>query len=98
MSAEDTEPRWAGRVARRVRAWRRAGLGPSWVVAVSGGGDSVALLRLLHGLAPSLGLTLSVAHLDHGARGEASRADAAFVADLAAGLGLPFDLGRWAPV
>ena len=41
------------------------------------------------------GLTLSVAHLDHGARGEAARADAAFVADLAGALGLPFDLGHW---
>ena len=46
---------------------------------------------------PELGLTLSVAHLDHGARGEASREDAAFVEDLASSLGLPFDLGRWQP-
>ena len=32
---------------------------------------------------PAAGLRLSVAHLDHGVRGEASRADAAFVAELA---------------
>ena len=36
-------------------------------------------------------------HLDHGVRGEASRADAAFVAELAAMLGLPFDQGQWRP-
>ncbi len=69
----------------------------TWVVAVSGGGDSVGLLRVLHQLAPSAGLRLSVAHLDHGVRGEAARADAAFVAELAASLGLPFDLGHWEP-
>ena len=31
------------------------------------------------------------------ARGEAGRADADFVAELAASLGLPFDLGQWRP-
>ena len=39
-----------------------------------------------------------MAHLDHGVRGEAARADAAFVAELAASLGLPCDLGQWQPV
>ena len=63
------------------------------VVGVSGGGDSVGLLRALHGR----GLRLSVAHLDHGVRGAEGAGDARFVADLAAGLGLDFDLGRWAP-
>ena len=86
---------WTERVDRRLRRWAVGS--PAWVVAVSGGGDSVALLRVLHGAAPAIGLRLSVAHLDHGARGEASRADAAFVADLAETLGLPCDLGRWAP-
>ena len=67
------------------------------MVAVSGGGDSVGLLRVLHHLAPELGLRLSVAHLDHGVRGEPARADAAFVEGLARRLGLPFDLGHWRP-
>ena len=48
-------------------------------------------------LGPELGLALSVAHLDHGVRGEASRADAAFVEALAGELGLPCDLGQWRP-
>ena len=85
-------------IERRVRRWLERGLDATWVVAVSGGGDSVGLLRLLHQLAPKTGLRLSVAHLDHGTRGEASRADAEFVVELASSLGLPFDLGHWRPV
>jgi tRNA(Ile)-lysidine synthase len=88
---------WIDRIARRIARWRTRGLGDGWVVAVSGGGDSVGLLRVLHRLAPTAGLRLSVAHLDHGVRGEAARADAAFVAELAASLGLPFNMGRWQP-
>ena len=74
---------WIDRIERRLARWRARGLGGTWVVAVSGGGDSVGLLRVLHQLAPAAGLRLSVAHLDHGVRGEAARADAAFVAELA---------------
>jgi len=65
------------------------------VVAVSGGGDSVGLLRVLHSSAAEFGLRLSVAHLDHGTRGEEGQGDARFVAELASSLGLPFDLGHW---
>ncbi len=72
----------------------RSRLGRRWVVAVSGGSDSVALLRLL---AAWGGVELIVAHLNHGTRGEASRADAEFVRQLAEGLGLPFELGNWKP-
>jgi len=86
-----------GRVRGRPRRWVRAGLGPRWIVAVSGGSDSVGLLRVLHAWAPDVGLKLSVAHLDHGARGEAGRQDAEFVEGLAQALGLPFDLGHWSP-
>lgn len=64
-----------------------------WVVAVSGGSDSVGLLRFLHGI----GVSISVAHLNHGTRGDASRLDAEFVEDLAKTLQVPFDLGQWEP-
>ncbi len=84
---------FGGRLARALGRWR----GRALVVAVSGGGDSVGLLRAMHGLASGLDLTLSVAHLDHGVRGEGARLDARFVADLAAGLDLPFDEGHWRP-
>jgi tRNA(Ile)-lysidine synthase len=36
------------------------------VLAVSGGADSLALLDLMHAVAPDLGLALVVAHADHG--------------------------------
>jgi tRNA(Ile)-lysidine synthase len=52
-------------------------------VAVSGGADSVALLRVLLELRIELGIVVSVAHFNHGLRGEASEADEAFVAELA---------------
>jgi tRNA(Ile)-lysidine synthase len=59
-------------------------------VAVSGGGDSVALLRLLQDLAVELGITLLVAHFNHGLRGEESDVDEYFVARLARDANLAF--------
>src|SRR5262245_18192758 len=56
------------------------------VVAVSGGADSVALLRALAscGVGP-----LTVAHVNHQLRGAESDADEAFVRELAAAIGVP---------
>jgi tRNA(Ile)-lysidine synthase len=59
------------------------------VVAVSGGPDSVALLHMLHRLAPEWRLQLHVFHMDHGLRGEESRGDALYVQSLAERLELP---------
>ena len=56
-------------------------------VAVSGGADSVFLL---HVLAARSGASLTVLHVNHGLRGAESDRDAAFVAELATGLGLAF--------
>lgn len=61
-----------------------------YVLAVSGGVDSVCLLDILSGQA---GVQLIVAHFDHGMRPDSS-ADAAFVKQLAAHYGWPFELGR----
>ncbi|MEN6368373.1 MAG: tRNA lysidine(34) synthetase TilS, partial [Thermotogota bacterium] len=58
------------------------------VVAVSGGLDSVVLLRILHGLATELGFSITVAHLDHALRAD-SASDATFVKELGAELNLP---------
>ena len=62
-------------------------------VAVSGGADSVALLRLLLELREELGIVLAVAHFNHGLRGAESDADQAFVAELARQSGLEFFAG-----
>lgn len=65
-----------------VRAGERVG------VAVSGGADSVALLRLLLELRDELGLVLSVVHVNHRIRGAEADADQEFVAELARRHGL----------
>ena len=71
--------------------------GDAVLVGVSGGPDSVALLHFLHEIGPSLRLSLEVAHVDHGIRGDESRDDAEFVRSIAAGLSLPFHLTRLEP-
>ena len=59
-------------------------------IAVSGGLDSVALLRLALEFAAELGIVLSVVHFNHRLRGEESDGDERFVAELAAEHGLAF--------
>jgi tRNA(Ile)-lysidine synthase len=76
----------------RERALLRAG--DRVAVAVSGGADSVALLRVLLDLRLDLGIVLSVAHFNHGLRGEDSAADEAFVAQLAQEHGLELHVGH----
>jgi tRNA(Ile)-lysidine synthase len=59
-------------------------------VAVSGGGDSVALLRLLLELRSEIGIVLSVVHFNHKLRGVESDEDEKFVAGLARACKLEF--------
>ena len=59
-------------------------------IAVSGGADSVALLRALATGSTELGLVLHVAHLHHGLRGAEADSDLEFCRELASQLGLPF--------
>lgn len=63
----------------------------AWGVGVSGGADSVALLRAL---ACRSDMKLTVLHFDHQLRGAESDGDAEFVVELAQRLGLPLRLGR----
>lgn len=58
----------------------------SYLLALSGGMDSVALLRLLH----NHGFRLVVAHVNYGLRGEESDGDQEFCRQLCADLQLPF--------
>jgi len=62
-----------------------------WLVGVSGGADSVALLHLL---VQAGWRNLVVCHLDHRLRGRASTEDGRFVQRLASSLGLPIELER----
>jgi tRNA(Ile)-lysidine synthase len=63
-------------------------------VGLSGGADSVALLRALAQRSGELGLVLHAAHLHHGLRGAEADADLEFARSLAAELVLPFHEAR----
>ena len=82
----------------RATATRHAMLpeGAVVVVLVSGGADSVALLRLLaEGALGDLAGRLFVLHVNHLLRDADADADAAFVRELAASLGVPCDVVRY---
>src|SRR3989475_8011269 len=66
--------------------------GPA-VLAVSGGPDSVALLALMRVVAPERGLSLVVAHADHGIQMESGKVGE-MVRGLAGGFGGPVELGE----
>lgn len=61
-----------------------------YLIGVSGGRDSIALLNLLLGFGYE---KLIVCHLNHRLRGAASRADARFVEEVAGKLGLDCEIG-----
>lgn len=71
-----------------------ANVSHSLAVAVSGGGDSVALLHLADRVARHRGQALSAVTVDHGLRPEAA-AEAAGVAAFCAVLGIPHQTLRW---
>lgn len=64
------------------------------IVAVSGGGDSVALLHILDRLKDELGIRLHVASLNHRIRAEAGSQDLDFVARLATRWNIPFTVDQ----
>jgi tRNA(Ile)-lysidine synthase len=64
------------------------------LVAVSGGADSMALLRGLLQLRSELALTLHVGHLDHQLRGPASQEDADWLYGVCQQLDVPLTIGR----
>lgn len=66
--------------------------GKTLLVAVSGGGDSLALLYALRHLRREFDLRLHGAHLNHKLRAAASDADADFVADTFRRLDIPCEL------
>jgi tRNA(Ile)-lysidine synthase len=79
------------RVLDTVERYRMFRDGDRVGIAVSGGADSVVLLRSLVELAPRWNLSLQVLHVNHQLRGEDSDGDARFVAELARGMGLELE-------
>jgi tRNA(Ile)-lysidine synthase len=80
----------AERVLTHIRRQELLRAGDRVGVAVSGGIDSVALLRVLLDLRGELGIVLSVVHFNHRLRGGESDGDQEFVAGLAREYGLEF--------
>ena len=87
-------PAFLHRVAGTVRRRALIERGQHVLVAVSGGPDSVALLALLHRLAASWRLTLTVAHFNYGLRGTESDGDEVFVVSLCRKLGVPLHVRK----
>lgn len=80
-------------VARAIREPGSPAEGDTLVVGVSGGADSTALLDCLVALGRKQGFRVVAAHLDHGLR-QGSEKDAAFCADVAQRLQVPFRTAR----
>ena len=78
------------RVVKVVREFLAERVAEPGVVAVSGGADSVALVRAL----ATSGFAMTVAHLNHQLRGDESDLDEAFVRDVATSLGVGFRSAR----
>ena len=81
------------KVQKYIRDQRLITAGDRIAVAVSGGADSVALLRLLLELRQELGIVLAVAHFNHQIRGADADEDEQFVRSLAQQFDLEFQLG-----
>lgn len=97
-------PRGSNLYTRWSLEMRRSGMflpGERVGVAVSGGPDSILLLRFMSELARELGLCLSAIHFNHRLRGAESNEDQRFVAQTADGLKVEFhhaaaDVARYA--
>ncbi len=68
--------------------------GDRLVIGVSGGPDSMALLHVLTRLASDLGISMIVAHVDHGLRPLAAKEEENLVQRAAASLGLECQVGH----
>ena len=90
--AEELARRFAEQFA--ANTWFRPGLKIG--VGVSGGADSIALLRMLIESSAELGIVVSAVHFNHQLRGKASETDQAFVTALAEKFGVhPTTIRRW---
>lgn len=84
--------RWQPEVSAWVEA-RRARREP-WVIAFSGGADSLALLLLLWAHCPERRSQLTALHYNHRLRGAAADRDEAFCRSVCRALGVAFYCGR----
>ena len=86
-------------VRNLITEWRKLELpfsGQTFIIAVSGGADSISLLAAIHDLKErkKLDLRFVVAHFNHNLRGPESDADENFVKQLTAKLGFELAVGH----
>ncbi len=86
--------RWLEHIGNSIRNRELLRDGAPILVGVSGGLDSMVLLRVLHELAPGHRWRLRVAHFNHQLRGKSSDADEDLVRKTAEALKVPFVSGR----
>ncbi len=79
------------KIHETVKTYNMLQEGDTVVVGVSGGADSMLLLDYLLNLG-NCKLNLIVAHVEHGIRGEKSKADCEFVKDFCSSHGLRFEM------
>ena len=89
------------RVMEYMKAYRMTGPGEGVLAAVSGGADSVCLLRILHEISGESGFRLAAFHLNHGLRGAEADRDEQYVRELCGQLDIPLvsvrvDVARYA--
>ena len=75
--------------AHAYKLWKR---GSRIIIGVSGGPDSVCLLHILARLAPKYDLSLHIAHINYGLRGDDSDADCLLVQKLAQQYAIPLSV------
>lgn len=90
MTRGSHPPALLRRTERTLREETPLRAGQRVLVAVSGGGDSMALLHVLARLAPRFGIELTAHGVDHGLR-PAAAAELDLAAQLAHQLGVPFE-------
>ncbi|HEY4619853.1 MAG TPA: ATP-binding protein, partial [Nitrospirota bacterium] len=77
------------KVRDTIKHYKMLKNGDTVLIAVSSGPDSVCLLHVLKQLQDEYSLSLHIAHLNHGFRGEEAEGDAKFVQDMGESLGIP---------
>lgn len=77
------------KISSYVKKYHMIAEGDTIIAGISGGADSVCLLLVLCELQKSLPFVIRAVHIEHGIRGEASRADEQFVQALCDKLGIP---------
>lgn len=80
------------KIDKTVEKFNMLSYGDTVLVGCSGGADSMLLLNYLFGKREQMGLTVKVAHIEHGIRGKESLDDAEFVKALCRDDGIEFHL------